>query len=67
MKEVLMDRTSSRMKRREDCHAIGVCSKVGNVRELCEKGGVFSTRDIDVCMVSLILLLDKLIEKSDKS
>ena len=67
MKEVLMDRVSSGMKRKEDCHAIEVCKKVGNVRELCEKGGVFSTRDIDVCMVSLILLLDKLIEKSDKS
>jgi len=67
MREVLMDRVSSGMKRKEDCHAIGACSKVGNVRELCEKGGVFSTRDTDVCMVSLILLLDKLIEKSDKS
>ena len=67
MKEVLMDRSSNRMKRQEDCHAIGVCSKISNVRELCEKGGVFSTRDIDVCMVSLILLMDKLIEKLDKS
>ncbi|MCK5010274.1 MAG: hypothetical protein KAS98_07295 [Deltaproteobacteria bacterium] len=54
MKEVLMDSPSSRMKRMEDCHAIGACSKVGNVRELCEQGGVFSTSDIDVCMVSLI-------------
>ena len=67
MREVLMDRASSGMKRKEDCHAIEVCKKVGNVRELCEKGGVFSTRDIDVCMVSVILLLDKLIEKLDKS
>lgn len=67
MKEVLIDRAPSRMKRKEDCRAIEVCSKIKNVRQLCEKGGSFSSGDIDVCMVSLILLMDKLIEKLDKS
>ena len=67
MKEVLMDRAPSRIKRKEDCRAIEVCSKVKNVRQLCEKGVSFTSRDIDVCMVSLILLVDKLIEKISKS
>ena len=67
MREVLIDRTTSKMRRKEDCRAIEVCSKMKNVRKLCEKGGDFSSRDIDVCLVSVILLLDKLIEKIDKS
>ena len=67
MKEVLIDRTPSRIKRKEDCRAIEVCSKIKNVRKLCEKGGNFSSRDIDVCLVSVILLLDKLVEKLEKS
>lgn len=67
MKEILIDRSPSKIKRKEDCRAIGVCGKVKNVRQLCGKGGNYSSRDIDVCVVSLILLLDKLIEKSDKS
>ena len=66
MKEVLIDRTPSKMKRKEDCRAIEVCSKINNVRKLCEKGEEFSSRDIDVCLVSVILLLDKLIEKLEK-
>jgi len=67
MKEALIDRTPSRMKRKEDCRAIEVCSKIKNVRKLCEKVGNFSSRDIDVCLVSMILLLDMLIEKLEKS
>jgi len=67
MKEILIDRAPNRMKRKEDCRAIEVCSKIKNARRLCEKGGTFSSRDIDVCLVSIILLLDKLIKKLDKS
>ena len=66
MREVLVDRTPSKMKRKEDCLAIEVCSKMKNVRRLCEKGEEFNSRDIDVCLVSVILLLDKIIEKLDK-
>ena len=56
MRDVLIDRTPSKMKRKEDCRATEVCSKMKNVRRLCEKGGEFSLRDIDVCVVSVILL-----------
>jgi len=56
MRDVLIDRTPSKMKRKEDCRATEVCSKMKNVRRLCEKGGEFSSRDIDVCVVSVILL-----------
>jgi hypothetical protein len=38
-----------------------------NVRKMCEKGGSFSSGDTDVCLVSVILLLDKLVEKLEKS
>ncbi len=67
MREALIDRSHNNMKRKEDCHAIGVCSKMKNVRRLCEKGGNFSSRDVDVCLVSVILLLDKIVEKLEKS
>ncbi len=67
MREVLVDRTPNKMKRREDCNAIEVCGKIKNVRRLCEKGGNFSSKDTDVCLVSVILLLDKIVEKLEKS
>jgi hypothetical protein len=66
MKEALIDRGPSKMKRKEDCPAIEVCGKIKNVRRLCEKGGTYSSRDIDVCVVSMVLLLDRLIEKLGK-
>ena len=67
MRDALMDRTPNKMKRKEDCNAIDVCSKIKNVRRLCEKGGNFSSKDTDVCLVSVILLLDKIVEKLEKS
>ena len=67
MRDALIDRAPNKMKRKEDCNAIGVCSKINNVRRLCEKGGNFSSKDTDVCLVSVILLLDKIVEKLEKS
>jgi hypothetical protein len=64
MKEMFTDRTPSKITRTEDCRAAEVCNKMKNVRRMCEKGGSFSSRDIDVCLVSVILLLDKLVEES---
>jgi hypothetical protein len=40
MREALIDRGHSKMKRKEDCRAIEVCGKMQNVRKLCERGGL---------------------------
>ena len=67
MKALFTDTTPSKITRTEDCRAAEVCNKMKNVRKMCEKGGSFSSGDTDVCLVSVILLLDKLVEKLEKS
>lgn len=67
MKALFTDKTPGNITRTEDCRAAEVCSKMKNVRKMCEKGGSFSSGDTDVCLVSVILLLDKLVEKLEKS
>ncbi len=67
MKAIFTDRTPSKITRTEDCRAAEVCNKMNNVRKMCEKGGSFNSRDTDVCLVSVILLLDKLVDKLEKS
>jgi len=67
MKEIFTNSSPSKITRTEDCRVAEVCNKMKNVRKMCEKGGSFSSRDTDVCLVSVILLLDKLVEKLEKS